>query len=340
MNNLNKIGGEIGKYYNQPPVEQGLINETLPTEIFVKVLFHLDKMSMQEACLVNRLWSEASVDTAKRKGFSIIKAFGKFLAGNLHREVYAGQKKTLCVMGSDTLILNSVNLLEVKSSIISLREKISNILKDLRVPDLETLRRLSIYEARPHFFENLFTLAMFYKQIDEAYQKPNEDERLAALQEVAKLLTRSGYSNKAIDLANRVMNECGKGALILLPISRTLMEIGKPDEAIEVANSISNEETRDVSLQTLINELKRRRMIAKAVEVANMISHNGTKRLVLLDVFKSLMKTHKIDEAIDIAANKIPDENKKEFLGGILTALLLNGNKDKASEVSKLLREL
>jgi len=40
------------------------------------------------------------------------------------------------------------------------------------------------------------------------------------------------------------------------------------------------------------------------------------------------------------SANKILDENKKEFLEGVLTVLRLKGNKAKADEVSKLLKDL
>jgi hypothetical protein len=62
MNNLNSIEGEGYKDYNQPLEEEGLIDKTLPFEIFENVLSYLDDMDLQQASLVNHVWSERAIN--------------------------------------------------------------------------------------------------------------------------------------------------------------------------------------------------------------------------------------------------------------------------------------
>ena len=86
MNNLDEISGEHYKDYNKTLYEEGVINKTLPFEVFENVLSYLEDMDMQSATAVSHLWSEASIDTAKRKEFSTIKGFAEFLGKKLREE--------------------------------------------------------------------------------------------------------------------------------------------------------------------------------------------------------------------------------------------------------------
>lgn len=85
--NIDKVGGEGPKDFN-PLENQGEFNKTLPFEVFEIILSNLDEMGVQQANLVNRLWSVKSINAAKQKEFIVIKGFTQFLCDNLPKDSY------------------------------------------------------------------------------------------------------------------------------------------------------------------------------------------------------------------------------------------------------------
>ena len=69
-------------------------------------------------------------------------------------DLYAGQKKTLFDICSDTKILCEVNLIEIKYFIEGMKETILIIIKDLSDEDLSDLESLSQNEHKPFFLKN------------------------------------------------------------------------------------------------------------------------------------------------------------------------------------------
>lgn len=71
--------------------EEFKINE-LPSEIFAYVLSHLNPQDTVAAVGVSQNWKEFTIDTTKRKEFSLIIAFANSLSDHLTDE-YSSQRK-------------------------------------------------------------------------------------------------------------------------------------------------------------------------------------------------------------------------------------------------------
>ena len=128
-----KIGEKDYNDFYQSPSD-------LPLELVVNILSNLNDIDMQSTVTVSKSWNIASIDTAKRQQFSLIKDFVNFLRTNLNEKLSDSQRERLFGNGDETIILNSVNLKEVKSSAFKIRETFFNILSELKDKDLDSLR--------------------------------------------------------------------------------------------------------------------------------------------------------------------------------------------------------
>lgn len=136
--NFDIIGGK-GYEHGLPPNEEGLIGNTLPNEVFLKIISHLDGLDRRQANLVSRRWSGAVLDSAKREEFAKIKGFANFLGKHLQKQNNVDQGKKLFGIANDTKILDSVKLTQVKSTIYEVKENFIKILKDLKEDELKNL---------------------------------------------------------------------------------------------------------------------------------------------------------------------------------------------------------
>lgn len=338
MNKLDLVGCEGYKDYNLPSEEEGLINKMLPLEIFKHVLSYLDNRNIQQASFINHFWNATTIDTAKRQEFSKIISFAKFLGENLYQESYASQKEWFFSIAKDTKILNSINLLQVKSSIDGFKENFANIFKDLTNEDLNHLETLAKNETTPKSFENVFDLGRVYKKIDKAKQLTDKGNKSVALLNISRTLTQSGNIDKAIEIANMIPNNREK-FFALLDISMALIKSGNIDKAIEVANMIPNNRDKSFALLDISRALTQNGNIDNAIKAANMIPDNMEKFLALRDISKALTQSDNIDKAIEVA-KMIPDDRDKSFvLLDISKSLTLSGKTDKAREVANMIPE-
>lgn len=340
-----KIGEGVSKAYNlEPPkeeVKEGLIDKALPTEMFEKCLSYLDGLNLQQANSVSRLWSERAIDTAKHEEFSKIKDFATFICENL-KASDANPIKELFEVKNENKILNSVNLIQVKTSIHELKEKFLNILKNVDEEDLNKLEQLSKDTVKPKFFENVFSMAGIYKKIDQANHKPSDGQRDFALYQILNDVVKSDNVSEIIEVVNMIPDKENKNRTFE-KICQVLTKRGDLDKAIEVANMISDADNKGSALQDLPKKLAKNGNLDKAIEIANMIPDTDSgkgrhiRNLAFQDISGVLAQRGDIDKAIQVA-NMVPDSDRGDALEVISRILLeLNGDIDKAIEVANMI---
>lgn len=167
MVNFTNIEGKALNLRNDSPAEEGLINKTLPQEIFQHILSYLDDRDLRQASYVSHVWSAAALDTAKQEEHHKMRAFAHFLFAHLDDKSYENQRNKLLHIYTGTSILNATNLRQVRSSTRSFRQSTINVLKQLKRDDLERLKGLSQGERLPIFIKGIFDDANLGRQLDE-----------------------------------------------------------------------------------------------------------------------------------------------------------------------------
>ena len=342
MDNIDRISGENYREYRQPTEEEGTIETKLPPEIFAHVLSYLNESDMEEVNLVSPLWSNSTLAAVKDEEFTKIVQFAKFLGNELEGSSYGSQINKLFDMGSDTSILNSVNLIQVKLSIKNYKEKIVNLLKDLKEDDLEKLEKLSKNAPKPRFFEHVFDLARVYKQIDKQIDQASRiaSERLrdTALEKISFELIKKGYTDKAIEVAKMASPDASE--YVLYSIARYLADAdeGNIVRAIEIAEMISGNEIRDDVLKDRIAKaLVKEGSLDRAIEIAETISDDEGREDVLKVIVEALVQ--KGGEAIEIVKTLSDEERREDAFLGITCALVVEGKTEKAIEVAEMISD-
>lgn len=276
MNSLDKTDREICRRYYLPPKDEGLINKTLPVEVFRMILSYVDDREMQTANTVNSTWCKESVISARCTEFLKIDNFLNFLYDHIQKEIYPIQSKNLLRIETD--LKDSINLRQVKSSILKLKIDIVTILKDLKEEDLNRLESLFIHEPSPKFFENLFALTRIYKETDEANQLPPK-ERSFAIEKISYKLIDCGEIDKAIEIALTITEDLPKEyALRKICISLTNRHhhdkkgrVRNLNRAIKIAKLIPDAITEDIVISLISEKFMFNGCTIKAIKVANKI---------------------------------------------------------------------
>ncbi|MGK5595643.1 MAG: hypothetical protein ACSNEK_09855 [Parachlamydiaceae bacterium] len=196
---LNINPGEVAKN------EKVNFNETLPVEIFHKVLSELNENNLQSALRVNSFWNTAVLSVIQRREFSDIKNFARVL-GNHLIDSYKIQREQLFNIGKDKMLLEIVNLKQIKVPIHELKEEMINILKELDSYELKYLQQLGV--SSPKFFDDTFVLARIYRKVDKAKAMPpgqsKDKRRSLTLKTTAESLIKLGYLDKALEAATAI----------------------------------------------------------------------------------------------------------------------------------------
>lgn len=298
---LDKIGGEGHKDYYEP---QGEINKALPLEIFEKILVRLDGLGVQQASLVGHLWSVGAIDTAKQKEFSIIKGFIKFLCDSC-----GDQSKSLLDVAGKTEILGSINLLQIKNSILETKESLLEIVKGLSTDALNELENQSQNQVRPLFFENFFELAKLYQQLDKVDEMQDGKPKDLALLRIVVALVQYNNMDKAIFVVNKMTIPYSKWKALECIINGLLLR-GNEGKAMEVADTIEQEVEKDIAFRSIAKASAQSGKEEKTFEAINRLS-DRSKWDACADV--CLIYLQKLDfEPAEKLAEFIQDKDLKQ----------------------------
>jgi len=185
---------------------------SLPQELLEQIFSLLSKEDLQAAALVNRGISSSVIAAASFNEPTEIKNFISVLIQRLSAEIFPGQRETLLEILHNVTPPNFVNLRLLKGDILGVKAQLINVIRTL---DTETANNLRDHVHLPHFFENIFELSAFERQIDRAIAVatsiPNENERGYALRDISRALTQAGNIDRAIAVATSIPNENERG---------------------------------------------------------------------------------------------------------------------------------
>lgn|GEM_PF-3870259 len=170
---------------------------SLPYDLVKLIFSHLNVMDIEQASKVNKSWNITTIEVAKTLKFVPLKSFIEWLVGNLDNKFYH-HKKWLIVALNQTKILETVNLVQVKSCKGILSEKILHILNDIGADDLVELESLYKKKHAHSPFENFFTLAEIYKRFENKLS-------VSEICCIFRSLVRMDASDKALEIFNRII---------------------------------------------------------------------------------------------------------------------------------------
>lgn len=302
MVNFTNIEGKALNLRNHTPAEEGLINKTLPQEIFQHILSYLDDRDLRQASYVSSVWSGAALDTAKQEEHHKMGAFAHCLCAHLDNESYENQRKEVLHIYAETPIFNVTNLRQVRSSSRTFRQSTINVLKQLKQDDL---KRLSQGERLPIFIKGIFDDAYFGRQLDEVDSFNHACVRNTRLRFIVVELTESGRFDQAIEVAKRISDHTQ--GLSFFRICQVLAGRSQYDQAIQLANKISGNDFKGFALQNICLELAIIGRADTAIETSNMIPTLTLKTQTLRMICKALAIHGRLERAAEVAKS-IPDD--------------------------------
>ena len=202
------------------------IFESLPSEIFIKILSDLDKTETKESRLVSRQWNVFLVEMAAHQELVTIKKYGKFLSENLKEFL------KLPTVESESNILRSNSLSELHSSVLETKESFIFELKNFHETELKRIISLSGNETRPKCFQNILQLALIEKVLFKAGLVIGA-EKEQTLYGASFSLLLMGEIDKSLDVAKGMQESLFRN-IGLQEIFSICIEKGRLDQAFEV----------------------------------------------------------------------------------------------------------
>ncbi len=323
------------------PVGEEKTISSLGPEILQECLSYLNTTKdPQSTVQVSHFWKNATIETSRFKERSLARSFGEFLTENLDPKQYSEQIETLANIYRSNTILNSVNLLDLKSSLLDLKEKLIPLLRTLDIKTIRDLKTQSEAINTPHFFEDIFELTVTLKAIDIEFERisafPFEWERCNAFEALCITLIQQDNIDNAIKVTNAITYEHIRVKL-LENICNHLTSVGSIDWAVKVANTFTREYKKITAFENIfINQIDLGH-IDWVIKTTNIITKEVTRDHVLKSACKHLLDLGNIDKAVE-AAKSITDMYQKECQFQNINELLIGrDNIDKAIEVVKAL---
>ena len=192
------------------------------------------------------------------------------------------------------------------------------------------LQKLAIDEATQWINEQL----QFVDQDPIKLIKKIENSKLTIPDYLAVRITRNIIINQAIEFANTISNdECKTSALRF--ICKTLLTNGNIDQAIDLANMIPNDLYKSSALEDICVRLLENKNIDQAIDLANTIPNDFSKSSALTHICVRLLENKNIHQAIDLANMISNDQCKTIALRFICKTLLTNGNIGQAIDLAR-----
>ncbi len=137
------------------------------------MLSFLDPTSMEVTAQINRCWNKWTIESAKERQFNLIKNFVEFLSAKLNQDFSSKEIQSPFDILSGQTFLNSENLIQVKLSIILLRQKKMYMLAGIAKGNLIELKEDEDFKkvVKPLFFKEIIDLAIRYQTQVKDYKE-------------------------------------------------------------------------------------------------------------------------------------------------------------------------
>jgi len=214
----------------------------LPFDVITTIFTFLNEETWQKTVAVNKLWSLATIEGVKKTESEKMQSFIKKMADNL--DAQPNIKNQLKDASSKSkIIMQSTNLLDIRTLKSFLKENTLNILKNLKVKDLHELN-IKLGKSK------LFSIAHFYKRIDNALQTPFEDIKSFQLKTICLDMVRTYYFEEAIKVFKKILSDHERDE-VLIAISDGLISFGELNKALGVLGSVKDEKTKTSTIKKI-----------------------------------------------------------------------------------------
>ncbi|MBS4168088.1 hypothetical protein [Parachlamydia sp. AcF125] len=159
-----------------------------------------------------------------------------------------------------------------------------------------------------------------------------------ALSKFIIVLAKNNQFEEALTIANAISEEWSK-SLSLAEVSKALLQAGHLERALEIANAIFKEYYKSRALADISGALVQAGHFERAAEIADAISDERPKSDALRDISEALVQAAHFEKALEVA-NAIPGEySKSKTLANIFEALIQAGRLERALEVANAISD-
>lgn len=201
--------GEIN--FKQPKEElsneEGAIQE-IPFEVLEIILGSGDP---EASVVVSKQFANASIGGAKKQEAALVNQFVDFITNNLNPETYSTQIAQLRSIMANQQILGSVNLMQVKESLLGIKDQLLNVLGNLKKEDVDRLKEEFADGTLPKAFEDIFLLAQVFANKGQ-HNLP--EENWTAIFKHTEQLVKRGKEDEAIGKSTYITDEDARGELL------------------------------------------------------------------------------------------------------------------------------
>ena len=299
---------------NNPSEEDKQIQlNTFPPELFMKIFSYLNQIGRQSAVQVNSLWKPLVIDQVKTEQNLLVNKFINFIIENLDKQKYLKEINECKSILENHAILKSKDLLELKNSLLDIRNHLIYQLKHMELKELEDLKKKSFNQQAPIYFQELPGLASLYRTLDILRDGTMPNAKFFILREVIKIFLKNNESYEALKIADSL--DFFNKSPVLESIASHFVEKGNLFKAIEVANAIPDSYSKFMMFN----------------KIANTLSHEK--------LIKNFFSNDSLTKSIEVAKKIIYPSEKTHMLMGISNAFLINDNLDEANRILKIADE-
>lgn len=208
------------------PTEDSLKAEqdlSLPLDVTQIIFSGLDEEDLLNTIKVSSDWKKASLELSKNE-YKSIEAFVNWVAPKLG-EISTEQKAKLVEVMEGTKVLESVNILEIKSTTKNFSNLIVKIVSELSDDELDNLENLIKKEHKPPIFEKFLKLARLHHDLMGAL-KITGAARFPIILAISNQFIALGSNEMALNIAIYMgSTEIAKNAIESLIISNKLKQV-------------------------------------------------------------------------------------------------------------------
>lgn len=323
---MNVGGTNLGGSNSSQPIptpnqETTVTNPTLPHEVVMHIFSQLDELSTVQAGSVDKYFNVEVLNSIKKEEFNLLNSFLDGLIGHLNTMKFETPSLRLdeVIKKLEELLMDAnerkpINLLELKSSLISVKDEVVNILKQLNQYDLKTLETLTDLKT-PLSWE----MEIYPDIVQTEVKSTNKLFVLASLPDLAS------------------MDDEDKSEF-----APAIAMCGFVDRAINLAKTISDEPTKRKTFNYLAVLLCEAGYMKKGAEVAKaqgIEKDNIFKELDQLTyTMRTLVDENKFDEIVKIA-DKLDVKNKDALLGFVALEFFHNAKPENAIKAYNLISD-
>lgn len=144
------------------PDEKRVVKKKLSREILEKLFFYDDKIDPKESDLKSHFWNPSTITECKNEQSELISNFINCILENLNKNKHPKEFEFFSSILDENQILKSVNLLEVKNNLDSIKLLIAKHLGEVYSDIEKSILRYCEKKALPLRFSNLIEITKMY----------------------------------------------------------------------------------------------------------------------------------------------------------------------------------